>query len=184
MSCSFPGIAEHASNNRAQRVLSSCPSISARSRLNLGSRCLADSSRWHRTSGRAIRKGGRFMFTMLTVASLCVVVLIAGLLSLACKYRPTMWVASDDAITCFVAPAMIMFGTFGVLSLGWRLTHGGVVEVSAQGWIGSVVIVAISVGIWILLARWIRAGRRDPVAGASPAAAGARPGPGASGSSR
>ena len=124
------------------------------------------------------------MFTMLTVASLCVVVLIAGLLSLVCRYRPTLWFASDDGITCFVAPVMIMFGTFGVLSLGWRLTHGGLAEVSAQGWVGSVVIVAIAVGIWILAARWIRAGGRDPVAAACAPAAGPRPGAGASGSSR
>lgn len=124
------------------------------------------------------------MFVMLSVASLCAVVLIGGPLTLVCRHRPTMWIASDDAIMCFVAPVIIMFCTFGFLSLGWRLTHGSFAEASAQGWIGSGVIVAISVGIWILLARWIRAGRRDPVAAASAPAAGTQPGAGASGSSR
>jgi len=132
--------------------------------------------------GSSCSKGERFMFIMLTVASLCAVVLIAGLLALVCRHRPEMWIATDDAIMCFIAPVMIMFGTIGMLMMGWRLTHGGLAEVSAQAWLGSAVIVAIAVGVWILAARWIRAGRRDPLAAAS--AAGSQRGAGTSGSSR
>jgi hypothetical protein len=77
-----------------------------------------------------------------------------------------MWVASDDAILCFVAPAMILVATFGFISLGYRLTHGGLAAVSIEGWIGSAIVVAVFVGAWFPLARLVREGSRNPVAAA------------------
>lgn len=102
------------------------------------------------------------MFIMLSIASLCAVVLGACLLALVCRHRETMWIASDDAIMCFATPAMILVSTFGFISLGYRLTHGGLAAVSIDAWIGSAVIVAISVAIWLLLAPRIRASGRNP----------------------
>jgi len=106
------------------------------------------------------------MFIMLTVASLCAVSLSACLLALVCRHRETMWIASDDAILCIVTPVMILVATFGFISLGWRLTHGGFAAVSVTGWVGSAIIVAISLGIWFLLAPRIRGSRRNPTAAA------------------
>lgn len=106
------------------------------------------------------------MFIILTVASLCAVLLGTCLLALVCRHRKTMWIASDDAILCFVAPVIILLATFGFISLAWRLTHGGFAAVSIAGWIGSVVIVAIFVAIWLLLAPRIRESGRNPAAAA------------------
>ncbi len=102
------------------------------------------------------------MFIMLTVASLCGVVLIANLLRLACRNPETesLWIVSDDAILCFISPVVIALATFGFISLGWRLTHGGFSAVSIEGWGGSALIIAIFVGLWFLLAPRIRGYRR------------------------
>lgn len=104
------------------------------------------------------------MFIMLTVASLCAVVLIANLLRLACRNREleSSWIVSDDAILCFISPVMIALATFGFISLGWRITHGGVAAVSIEGWGGSALIIAIFVGLWLMLAPRIRGYRRKP----------------------
>ena len=95
---------------------------------------------------------------MLSVASVCAVVLIAGLLRLACRHRKDLWIVSDDAILCLVAPVVILLSTFGASSLGWRVTHGGFAAVSVGGWIGSLVIAAVFIGAWLVLAPRIRAG--------------------------
>ena len=102
------------------------------------------------------------MFMMLTVASLSAVALIAGLLALVCRYREDLWFATDDMILCLISPVMIALATFGFVSLGWRLTHGGFAEVSLEGWIGSVVVIAIAFGIWFAVAPRIRASRKKP----------------------
>jgi len=104
------------------------------------------------------------MFIMLTVASLCAVALIAGLLGLACRNREmeSLWIVSDDAILCVVSPVMIALATFGFIALSWRITHGGFSAVSIAGWGGSALLVSISVGIWFLLAPRIRGYRRKP----------------------
>jgi len=101
------------------------------------------------------------MFIMFSVASLCAVVLIAGLLRLACRHRKDLWIVSDDAILCLAAPVIILLSTFGASSVGWRITHGGFAAVSAAGWAGSLVIAALGVGVWMLLAPRIRAGARS-----------------------
>lgn len=102
------------------------------------------------------------MFIMLSVASVCAVVLIAGLLRLACRYRKDLWIVADDAILCVVAPVLILLATFGGTSLGWRIAHGGFAAVSVEGWIGAALIVAAAAGLWRVLARWLRAGGRQP----------------------
>jgi hypothetical protein len=96
------------------------------------------------------------MFIMITVTVLCAVLLIAFLLRVACRYRADLWFTSDDVILCFVAPTVILLLTFGALSVGWRITHGGIGAVPVGGWIGSVVIVAAAYGIWTVLARRLR----------------------------
>ena len=93
---------------------------------------------------------------MITVASLCGVALIGGLTGLACRHRADWWITSDDAILCLVSPAVILLLTFGGVSLGYRLMHGGLAAVPAAGWIGSAVILAASAALWLLGARWIR----------------------------
>ncbi len=109
------------------------------------------------------------MYLMITVASICAVVLIACLLALVCRHHKTLWIASDDVILCFVSPVAIMLATFGFISLGWRITHGGLAAVPIGGWIGSAVIVAAAVATWLLLARRIReAGRAASRSGAAP----------------
>ena len=50
-----------------------------------------------------------------------------------------------------------MLSTFGVLAFGWRLTHGGLSEVSIGAWIGSVIIIGLMVGAWFYFAPKIRA---------------------------
>ncbi len=109
------------------------------------------------------------MFIMFSVGLLCVVTLIAGLFSLACRNRDidSMWIVSDDTMLCLVAPAIILLTALGIISLGQRLTQGGLAEVSTEAWIGTVVIVAASVGIWRLLAPRIRGYRRNPASAPS-----------------
>ena len=96
------------------------------------------------------------MFIMITVASLSAVLLIGGLVRLACRHRGDLWIVSDDAILCVVSPAVILFGTFGAVSIGWRITHGGFAAVSLGAWIGAAAIVAVAFGIWRLLGARIR----------------------------
>jgi hypothetical protein len=96
------------------------------------------------------------MFIMISVASLSAVLLIGGLVRLACRHRGDLWIVSDDAILCVVSPAVILLGTFGAVSIGWRITHGGFAAVSLGGWIGAAVIAALALGIWHLLASRIR----------------------------
>lgn len=98
------------------------------------------------------------MFIMFTVVALCAVLLIALLLRVACRYRPDLWFTTDDVILCFIAPTVILLWTFGALSVGWRITHGGFGAVSVGGWIGAVVIVALAFGIFTVLARRLREG--------------------------
>lgn len=105
---------------------------------------------------------------MAAVASICAVVLIAGLMRLACRHGSDSWITSDDAILCFVSPLLILLLTFGGVALGYRLTNGGLAAVPAEGWIGSAVIAALAFATWTVLARRIRgAGRLAP--GAAPA---------------
>ncbi|MDA1118155.1 MAG: hypothetical protein O2979_09130 [Proteobacteria bacterium] len=109
------------------------------------------------------------MYILISVASICAVVLIACLLALVCRHHKTLWIASDDAILCFVSPAVIMLATFGFISVGWRVTHGGFAAVPSGGWIGSAVIVAAAVATWFLLSARIReAGRDASCSGAAP----------------
>jgi len=104
------------------------------------------------------------MFIMLLVSSLCVLVLMATLLGAACRNPDceSIWIVSDDAILCVVAPVMIMFFGFACVALGWRLTHGGFDAVSMEGWIGSAVIIAVSVWLWFRFVGRIRDYRRKP----------------------
>jgi len=105
------------------------------------------------------------MFTMISVASLCAMLLIGGLVREACRHRSDLWIVSDDAILCVVSPVVILLGTGGAVSLGWRMTHGGLAAVSVAGWVGSAVIAAIAAGIWYLLASRIReSGRKRAMA--------------------
>ena len=99
------------------------------------------------------------MFIMLTVAAICAITLIASLVALMCRHPGTAshWLVADDTIMCFVAPLMIFIVAFAGISLGWRLTHGGIGAVSIEAWIGAAAIVAASVGIWTVLSRKIRA---------------------------
>lgn len=100
------------------------------------------------------------MFIMMSVAALCAVLLIGGLVRLACRHRSHLWIVSDDAILCVVSPAVILLGALGAVSLGWRITHGGFANVSVAGWLGSMAIAALTVVIWRVLAARIRAGGR------------------------
>lgn len=98
------------------------------------------------------------MYLILSVAALCGVLLIGGLVREACRHRPDLWITSDDAILCVVSPAVILLGTFGAVSLGWRIAHGGLATVSVEGWLGSAAIAAVAAVIWRVLAARIRAG--------------------------
>lgn len=100
------------------------------------------------------------MFIMIAVASLSAVLLIGGLVRLACRHRGDLWIVSDDAILCVVSPVVILLGTFGAVSIGWRITHGGFAAVSLGAWIGAAAIAAVTVVIWRVLAARIRAGSR------------------------
>lgn len=106
------------------------------------------------------------MYIAITVASLCAVVLIAKLLALACRQRPDLWIASENAILCFASPVAILLLTFGGVSVGYRITHGGFGAVPFWGWIVSGTIVAASVVTWRVLAARIRAGAPRPPANA------------------
>ena len=104
------------------------------------------------------------MFMMFTVASLCIVLLAGCVLGLACRHLPETWITSDDVILCLVFPVLILIATFGGISLGWRITHGGLSEVATSGWIGSAVIVAATLVAWFVIARLIRGKRAIPPA--------------------
>lgn len=116
------------------------------------------------------------MFIMATVASLCGVVLILGLVAQACRHRKDLWIASDNAILCAVSPGVIMLSTFAVVALVWRITHGGFGMVPRWGWIGSGIIVSISILIWRTFAPRMRAGAHRSVS-AAPASASTVPTP-------
>lgn len=96
------------------------------------------------------------MFMMISVASVCLLAFGIGLVRLACRHRKDLWIASEDAMLCFVSPALILLCTFCAVSLGWRFTHGGFAAVSVGGWIGSLAIVLASIAAWRLLAPRIR----------------------------
>lgn len=93
------------------------------------------------------------MFLVTTVVSLCAVVMIATLVRLACRHRPDLWFTSDAALLCVVSPVLILMLTFGGVALGYRLTHGGLAGVPVAGWIGSAIVVALSIGLWFPIAR-------------------------------
>jgi hypothetical protein len=101
------------------------------------------------------------MFIVTTVAIWCALAVGLGLIRLACRHRSDLWIVSEDAILCVVSPVVILLGTFGAVSLGWRITHGGLAAVSTGGWIGSLAIVAVGAGIWRVLAPRIRASGRE-----------------------
>lgn len=101
------------------------------------------------------------MYLMISVASLCAVLLIAGLVREACRHRPDLWITSDDTILCVVSPAVILLGTFGAVSLGWRITQGGFAAVSSGAWIGAGLIAAAAAVIWHFAAARIRASGRE-----------------------
>jgi len=99
------------------------------------------------------------MYLLIAVASLCGVGLIGSLVALACRHRGDLWITSDTAILCVVSPVMILLLTFGGVSIGYRMTHGGVFAIPAAGWIASAILIAASASLWVLLARLIRRGR-------------------------
>jgi hypothetical protein len=101
------------------------------------------------------------MYLMLSVASLCAVVLIGGLVGLACRHRRDLWFTSDDVILCVVSPVIIVLGTLGAVSLGWRITHGGFAAVSTGAWIGAALIAAGAAVIWHFVAARIRESGRE-----------------------
>lgn len=105
------------------------------------------------------------MNLMMSMAALCAVLLIGGLLREACRHRPDLWITSDDAILCVVSPAVIVLATFGAVSLGWRIAHGGFAAVSVAGWLGSAAIAVVAAVIWRVLAARIRAGGRARATG-------------------
>lgn len=106
------------------------------------------------------------MFLITAVASICAVVLLVGLVRLACRHGSEAWFTSDDAILCFVSPTVILLLTFGGVALGYRLTNGGLAAVPVEGWAGSTAIVAISLLLWTVLARRLRGAER-PAPGAA-----------------
>jgi hypothetical protein len=111
------------------------------------------------------------MYLVISVAALCAVLLIAGLVREACRHRPDLWITSDDAILCVVSPVLILLGTFGAVALGYRITHGGLAAVSVAGWTGSAAIAAASVAIWtFVVARVRRRGRAATAASGSTSA--------------
>jgi hypothetical protein len=104
------------------------------------------------------------MYLMISVAALCAVLLIGGLVRMACQQRSPLWIVSDDGILCIVSPVVILLGALGAVSLGWRITHGGFANVSVAGWLGAAAIAALSVVAWRVLAARIRAGGRKATA--------------------
>ena len=104
------------------------------------------------------------MYIMFTVASLCAVIVGGILLGLIARHHPEQWIIADDTMLCLVSPVMIVLATFGGISLGWRLTHGGLAAISAEAWTGAVIIIAVAAGIGVVLARRIRRGADAPAA--------------------
>lgn len=101
------------------------------------------------------------MYLMISVAALCAVLLIGGLVREACRHRPDLWITSDDAILCVVSPVVIVLATLGAVSLGWRIARGGFAAVSVEAWLGSAAIAVVSAIIWRVLAARIRASGRE-----------------------
>jgi hypothetical protein len=104
------------------------------------------------------------MYLMISVAALCAVLLIAGLVREACRHRPDLWITSDDAILCVVSPTVILLGTFGAVALGFRITHGGLAAVPVAAWVGAAAIVAASVAVWVFVVARVRKGGRAATA--------------------
>ncbi len=100
------------------------------------------------------------MFIAAAVALLCAVLLVGGLVRVACRYRSDLWITSDDAILCVVSPVMILLGTAGAAALGYRLTHGGLAAVPVGGWIGSAAIATGSVFLYVFVAARLRGSER------------------------
>jgi hypothetical protein len=96
------------------------------------------------------------MFLLSAVTSICAVVLVAGLVKLACRHGSKSWITSDDGILCAVSPLLILLLTFGGVALAYRFTHGGLAAVPVAGWIGSAAVIAISFLLWTVIARRIR----------------------------
>jgi hypothetical protein len=101
------------------------------------------------------------MYLMLSVAALCAVLLIGGLVRIACQHRSDLWIVSDDAILCVVSPAVILLGAFGAVSMGWRIAHGGLAAVSTGAWIGAALIAAGAAVIWHFVAAHLRESGRE-----------------------
>lgn len=99
------------------------------------------------------------MFLVSAIAALSATILLGGLLRLACRHRPDLWITSDDAILCVASPVLILLLTFGGAALGYRLGHGGLAAVPAYDWIGAAAIAAIALGIWHFLGSRIRRNR-------------------------
>lgn len=102
------------------------------------------------------------MYVMLAVAALCAALLIAGLVRVACRHRPDLWIVSDDAILTVVSPVLILLGTCGAVAIGYRLTHGGLAAVSVAAWIGSAVIAVAAAFILIFLSARLRKHAHHP----------------------
>jgi hypothetical protein len=96
------------------------------------------------------------MFLISAVTSICAVVLVAGLIRLACRHGSKSWITSDDGILCAVSPLLILLLTFGGVALAYRVTHGGLAAVPVAGWIGAVAVIAIAFLLWTVIARRIR----------------------------
>jgi hypothetical protein len=106
------------------------------------------------------------MVLIFAVACLCGVVLVATLVRLACRHRPDLWITSDNAILCAVTPFMICLVTFGGVAVGYRLAHGGLAAVPVEGWIGSAVLIAVSIVAHRVASRLLM---RVPAQAANPA---------------
>lgn len=108
------------------------------------------------------------MYIMFTVASLCAVIVGGILLGLLARHHPDEWIIADDTMLCLVSPVMIVLSTFGGISLGWRITNGGFAAIAPEAWIGSVIIIALAIGVYFYLAPRIRRGAQ-PAPAAQPA---------------
>ena len=106
------------------------------------------------------------MLLIIAVASLCGVALIATLVKLACARRPDLWFTSDTAILCLVSPAMIILLTFGGVAIGYRLAFGGLAAVPTEGWIGSAILIVVSIVVHRVVSRRLR---RSTALAANPA---------------
>jgi hypothetical protein len=101
------------------------------------------------------------MYLTIAVASICLVGLIFSLVTLACRHRGDLWITHDDAIMCVVSPAIILLLTFGGISVGFRITHGGLATIPVSGWIASAVLIGATIALRGVLARWLRRGGPD-----------------------